>query len=57
MRSRRDIYAQAQFIFTDLSYGNFDSADMRDAVFEQVDLAPSSSPHPLTAPDDRLMPA
>ena len=28
--------AQAQFIFTDLSYGNFDSADMRDAVFEQV---------------------
>ena len=43
MRSRRDIYAQAQFIFTDLSYGNFDSADMRDAVFEQVDLAASSS--------------
>lgn len=34
------ISAQAYFIFTDLSYGSFDAADMRDAVFEQVSRSP-----------------
>ena len=35
------ISAQAHFIFTDLSYGSFDVADMRDAVFEQVSRSPA----------------
>ena len=49
------ISAQAHFIFTDLSYGSFDAADMRDAVFEQVSRSPCELRARVAPPVDRLM--